>query len=277
MTETGWGEFTINIRVQFVAEASEKPLNLAHNLKLHHWGTPIEAPPPVSAVDSPASQPTAPSSGITPAPATAALSTPAAEQKAQTTESTEKPQGDAVEEKQQGQEEGETETEVKTETAASTPAPADSITAIPAGDVGASNESMTTQHINSVAARLPVHAWQYDELVFSDPPSAFLDIMNEHPATPLPAKFRRPKDQREKEEGSRKKLKGRPSASAVVSRAQTQEPGVNGTPAPQPIGIHGEPGSADVPLEFAKEMEVGEANRLVDVKISIIEQMDKLR
>lgn len=283
VTETGWGEFTINIRVQFVAEASEKPLNLSHSLKLHHWGAPIDAPPPpLPLADSPATQPTAASSAITPAPATAAASSPVPEEKAGSADARPEAQTDVSQEKQEievavGKGEAEAEAEVKTETAVSTPAPGDSITAVRAGDDAANNESMITHHLNSVAARLPVHAWQYDELVFSDPPSAFLEIMNEHPPTPLPAKFRRPRDQREKEEGSKKK-KGRLSVSAVVSRAQTQEPGDSGTPAPvTPIGIHGEPGSADVPLEFAKEMEVGETNRLMDVKVSIIDQMDKLR
>lgn len=36
-----------------------------------------------------------------------------------------------------------------------------------------------------------VHAWQYDELVFTDPPKPFLDILMAHPPTPLPKVRRR--------------------------------------------------------------------------------------
>jgi YEATS domain-containing protein 4 len=176
---------------------------------------------------------------------------------------------------------GEVTAEIKTETAASTPLPTDTIVANQSAtqiDIG---ESITATHPLLVVSTQPVHSWQYDELVFSDPPSAFFDILNEHPATPLPAKLRRPRDQREIDEGPKKKSKGRASTSGVVSRAQTQEPA--GTPAPAPastrppVGSVGESASADVPLEFAKEMEIGEHNRLTDLKITIIEQMDKLR
>ncbi|TFK25976.1 yeats family protein [Coprinopsis marcescibilis] len=37
LTETGWGEFEIQIRITFVPEAGEKPILLAHHLKLHPW------------------------------------------------------------------------------------------------------------------------------------------------------------------------------------------------------------------------------------------------
>lgn len=38
VTETGWGEFEITLRVFFVNEASEKNLLLYHHLKLHPYG-----------------------------------------------------------------------------------------------------------------------------------------------------------------------------------------------------------------------------------------------
>lgn len=47
MTETGWGEFEIQIRISFVQESGEKPVVFYHHLKLHPWtaaGAP-EAPP----------------------------------------------------------------------------------------------------------------------------------------------------------------------------------------------------------------------------------------
>jgi len=47
VTETGWGEFEIQIRITFVPDAGEKPTTLYHHLKLHPWaaaGNP-EIPP----------------------------------------------------------------------------------------------------------------------------------------------------------------------------------------------------------------------------------------
>ncbi|KAK9456810.1 yeats family-domain-containing protein [Dipodascopsis uninucleata] len=38
VTETGWGEFEIAIRVYFTAEASEKNVVMYHHLKLHPYG-----------------------------------------------------------------------------------------------------------------------------------------------------------------------------------------------------------------------------------------------
>ncbi|KAJ8087092.1 NuA4 histone H4 acetyltransferase complex and the SWR1 complex subunit [Marasmius tenuissimus] len=48
VSETGWGEFEIQIRILFISEAGEKPMVLYHHLKLHPWtasGEP-EIPPP---------------------------------------------------------------------------------------------------------------------------------------------------------------------------------------------------------------------------------------
>jgi YEATS domain-containing protein 4 len=43
VTETGWGEFEVVIKLYFVPEASEKPQNLWHALKLHPYGPDAEA------------------------------------------------------------------------------------------------------------------------------------------------------------------------------------------------------------------------------------------
>jgi YEATS domain-containing protein 4 len=37
VSETGWGEFEISIRISFIPEAGEKQLSLYHHLKLHPW------------------------------------------------------------------------------------------------------------------------------------------------------------------------------------------------------------------------------------------------
>ncbi|KAK9365928.1 yeats family-domain-containing protein [Lipomyces kononenkoae] len=42
VTETGWGEFEISIRVYFVPEASEKNVVMYHHLKLHPYGPEAE-------------------------------------------------------------------------------------------------------------------------------------------------------------------------------------------------------------------------------------------
>ncbi|KAL1998699.1 hypothetical protein VTN02DRAFT_5720 [Thermoascus thermophilus] len=43
VTETGWGEFEIQIKLYFVAESTEKPQTLWHSLKLHPYGPDAEA------------------------------------------------------------------------------------------------------------------------------------------------------------------------------------------------------------------------------------------
>ncbi|KAH7931162.1 yeats family protein [Leucogyrophana mollusca] len=93
VSETGWGEFEIQIRITFITESGEKPITLYHHLKLHPWsvtGDP-EIPSPENAMR-----------------------------------------------------------------------------------MG------------------PVHSWQYDEIVFSDPFQSFLNILTDHPPTPLPKSKRRP-------------------------------------------------------------------------------------
>lgn len=41
MTETGWGEFEVQIKIFFVPEAGEKPLTILHHLKLHPWSSSV--------------------------------------------------------------------------------------------------------------------------------------------------------------------------------------------------------------------------------------------
>ncbi|EPE31691.1 hypothetical protein GLAREA_12447 [Glarea lozoyensis ATCC 20868] len=42
VSETGWGEFEIVIKIYYVPEASEKPQTLYHHLRLHPYGTDAE-------------------------------------------------------------------------------------------------------------------------------------------------------------------------------------------------------------------------------------------
>ena len=46
VTETGWGEFEIQIRIFFASVATEKQIVLYHHLKLHPYGPEFEANPP---------------------------------------------------------------------------------------------------------------------------------------------------------------------------------------------------------------------------------------
>ena len=43
VTETGWGEFEVGIKMTFVPESGEKPASVYHQLKLHPWGDDAEA------------------------------------------------------------------------------------------------------------------------------------------------------------------------------------------------------------------------------------------
>ncbi|KAL1743105.1 yeats family-domain-containing protein [Schizophyllum fasciatum] len=53
LTETGWGEFEILIRITFVTEAGEKAMQLYHHLKLHPWPAPGEPEiPPIEVARS---------------------------------------------------------------------------------------------------------------------------------------------------------------------------------------------------------------------------------
>ncbi|TDL29364.1 yeats family protein [Rickenella mellea] len=50
VTETGWGEFEIQIRIVFISDCGEKPITFYHHLKLHPWTVDgsgeAENPPP---------------------------------------------------------------------------------------------------------------------------------------------------------------------------------------------------------------------------------------
>jgi YEATS domain-containing protein 4 len=113
VTETGWGEFDIIIKIFFVAEAAEKPITFTHHLKLHPW--PVEGAIPPSL----------------PAPLPAGTS----------------PQPLAV---------------------------------IPEAPQG-------PQPIIS-----PIHSWQYEEVVFSEPTETFYSLLLSRPPTPLPLTNRNP-------------------------------------------------------------------------------------
>ncbi|CAK9782393.1 hypothetical protein CC85DRAFT_279817 [Cutaneotrichosporon oleaginosum] len=256
VTETGWGEFTVNIKVTFVPEASEKALSLQHPIKLHHWGEPIEPQAPQAEATS--------------------LQTPKEGASTKAEVQSPKPEAEADDSL------APTEASV---TEDATPAEATTGVATPAEPV------IINPYATSVG-NYPVHAWQYDEIVFSDPPANFLALLEQHTPTPLPSRPRRPRDQREEHELKTGKKRVKPSAARTgnTSRAGTEAPdGVTtraGTPAsvatptpgqPPVIGVAGELGSADVPLEFSTDMEKAELNRLTETRVKIVREMDRWR
>lgn len=42
VTETGWGEFDVQIKIYFIQECAEKPVTMYHRLKLHPYGPDAE-------------------------------------------------------------------------------------------------------------------------------------------------------------------------------------------------------------------------------------------
>jgi YEATS domain-containing protein 4 len=118
VTETGWGEFEIQIRIYFVNEANEKPVVLNHHLKLHPWPHNVASGP----------------NNMTAGPKLAPAPAPAEEQ----------PKTEA--------------TVVDLTAPAEQPAP---------------------------LLMSPVHSYQYDEIVFTDPTETFLNTLVAYPPTPL--------------------------------------------------------------------------------------------
>ena len=142
VSETGWGEFEVAIKIFFVQESGEKQVTLYHHLKLHPWmegeGSPV--PPP-----------------------------------------------------------------------------------------------------RDLALKFgPVHSWQYDEIVFTDPFQSFMNILTAHPPTPLPRASKRP-------------VPYNPTNPASLEASR------GGVP------------------EFTQAMEKEEAERLETVKKTVVAEQDRLR
>ena len=129
VTETGWGEFDIVIKIFFVAEASEKPISFSHHLKLHPYPLP-PAPAPAPA-PAPTPTPTLPAALVLPADPSAAPGSPPSLMNV-----------DAA------------------------PAPVEQVLPQP--------------------LLTPVHAWQYEEIVFSEPTETFYAVLLSQTPTPLP-------------------------------------------------------------------------------------------
>ncbi|WVN86451.1 uncharacterized protein L203_101615 [Cryptococcus depauperatus CBS 7841] len=265
VSETGWGEFAVQIRIQFIPESSEKPLVLSHMIKLHHWGAPLESAP--ASTDTP----TEPFVTLTPAATASDTMRDSADVEMEDPETPTQTQDTSVmtvegnSPQAEESKDGDIRDQIQVEQT-------------PTASIIQTAEARSGSI--SVAASLPVHAWQYDEIVFSDPPRQFFDILNANPPTPLPPKNRRPKDQRE-EYRNKKKGKGASKVNGIgstarSSRAGTMEGGAVETPMSQ-VEMPGEQGSADVHLEFTQEMIKTEYNTMMNARMKIVDQMDKWR
>lgn len=169
VTETGWGEFEIQIKVFFVPEANEKPITLFHHLKLHPW---LQS---VAAVDA---QPSAP--GLPPIMPPADTSNPSEPSDAPTDTNGQAPEASSSAD------------------APKQEPPTDSMDidqptiSTEASLAIASNADVSAPAAGSSSAPKPalppvVHSWQYDEIVFPEPMEPFYDVLSTHPPTPLPA------------------------------------------------------------------------------------------
>ncbi|KAI0720382.1 yeats family protein [Cerioporus squamosus] len=52
VSETGWGEFEITIRINFVAESGEKAITFYHHLKLHPWTAAGSGEPEIPSLEA---------------------------------------------------------------------------------------------------------------------------------------------------------------------------------------------------------------------------------
>ena len=334
VTETGWGEFPLNIRVQFGQETGEKVVVFQHGLRLHHWGpvggrvgnvggsgqvgngsgaggqggggvsmvgstpaaigstsgdldkekdTPMDIKANVADVEmTNAGQVDKGKNGAdvasTPEGAVGTVSTPQPE----ATVSLDTPQSTAgggdpdAEGETDGTPAGETDgrgtrestrmevdgtagddvemkdgegTLVKAEPGETGDDASQTIT-VSAPMTLNSAATTTTESTSADSATslfpqvnpLPVHSWQYDQFVFTDPTTTFYQLLLAHPETPLPKRSLR---------------RGQDIGQGAI------------------LGL--DRGSAGVPLEFTKELEVAERMRLEDARKTLVEETDRWR
>jgi YEATS domain-containing protein 4 len=155
VTETGWGEFDVQIKILFVAESGEKPITTYHRLKLHPWH-PIAIRAPEEQAVATASTDSMEGIVIEAPPDTTA------EDAQEEDKAIDKEQEEALKVDDQQDDD-------KPNTSILAPAP--------------SMDQMNTG--NSLIKHPPVvHSWAYDEIVFPEPTEAFYEILLANPPTP---------------------------------------------------------------------------------------------
>jgi YEATS domain-containing protein 4 len=306
VTETGWGEFPLNIRVQFQQETGEKTVAFGHQLRLHHWGPPALGPQPqaegsgsqeqgasgsgsgaqkegggetqgvkqgetgqdgtvsgtggsTSRMGTPAGEGATPKSGGGPSGSVGDQDAEGEDDLAPTPievdgedEATTEA---AAQGASQGDESGDMDVEMKDANAAEVkPEPKDDAQMVTVVDPAAKDGNETVEPLTASSTDsstpvvqinpLPVHSWQYDQFVFTDPTTTLYQLLLDHPETPLPRRSLRTGQGKHMGEG----------AILGVDR-----------------------GSAGVPLEFTQEMEVAERERLEQARRSLVEETDRWR
>ena len=151
MTETGWGEFDIQIKIFFQPESGEKPVTCFHRLKLHPWH-------PIAVYhQDPATAPAqAPPAGADDSTAADQLPAPAAEG-------------------------AEKEQDV---TMAEVAPPSTDPDAAAEAPQQVKLEDGTVPNKSLPPPPPVVHSWTYDEIVFPEPTEVFYDVLLAHPPTP---------------------------------------------------------------------------------------------
>lgn len=180
VTETGWGEFEIQIKVFFVPEANEKPITLFHHLKLHPWLGTVAAvgqiPAAVASTESAPDATVPDSAPVVPLFISNDEVGRAAESQSMDLDKPTSP--DDVEAKPSG-----TVDHVSDQVS-------DQVSESAQAD--APSAPMTGALVSDTSAPRPalppvVHSWQYDEIVFPEPMESFYEILTTHPPTPLPS------------------------------------------------------------------------------------------
>lgn len=146
MTETGWGEFDIQVKIIFVPESGEKPLTTYHRLKLHPWH-----PVTVRAAETSTITTEALAASIDPPPVVEG--TPIAQSE---TDGDVSMQADDTKEME------------------------------PSNSMSISQPPMELPDAGGSSIKHPpvVHSWAYDEIVFPEPTEAFYEILLANPPTP---------------------------------------------------------------------------------------------
>ncbi|KAJ9104927.1 hypothetical protein QFC19_003722 [Naganishia cerealis] len=249
VTETGWGEFPLNIRVQFAPETGEKSVSFVHQLRLHHWGPVVHPPahPPTAAMEE---TPSVMEEGSI---MQTANGTPQPRELMSNAERTgsngiDSQPGDSKDDadvtmtsaRENGADSegnlGNSGTKQDGQSAAQDVVPMEGIS------LTADASTVDNSAAQLANNQLSVNAWQYDELVFSDPTTTFYDLLISHPETPLP------------EKSLRQPAEGETGARWGMDR-----------------------GSSGVPLEFTQEMARAETEKLERARRLIIDEMDQWR
>ena len=121
------------------------------------------------------------------------------------------------------------------------------------------DESTQASSATAIRNALPVHSWQYDQLVFTDPTPTLYALLLAHPETPLPERSLRA-SQRQIIERSAADLGSEPHGDGELDLSTTLDQGSTG-----------------VPIEFTRQLERGEGENLERVRRHLVEQTDEWR